>query len=590
MCHTLLDRPRRGPPWARPGLLAAVVLLLPACDPGPGPDRGGLRILVIDDPVAANPLGAVPVQLQGSAIYGMTNSAGFAVFSDLPAGDVVVAAHSIGYCSATAAVTVVAGTTTDLTVPLCPAPGGTSGGNDRVSITTPSPHPGLLLFDAAAAGTCLHDQLVSGLASYLLPVNALPPGSTGGSGETCPTSVTLFTPSHGLWFSSEPAQLPWTPGPDVLPISLPPLLRVPLAIWVAPGLGSPALTDQIRNIHLKEAASILGGAGAGVTLVADEAAGGDPAVVEIPASSPGAPLFPTSGTGCDAATSIMAEPSIYQADKLNVYYVRAITGRGTASTGYYCYIEGARSILFVAVPSGLPHTLAHELGHALGLLEPNWGHTHDYLAGFLTLPPATGTTIGAPRNFMAYGASGDAGRPIYATLGQTFRMNLSPLSWVNLPGTAGTSLRQRAGATPTGVSCPCPAADATADCPVLSLTGSPPDYLSDGPGWELACAVTPALEVITLCVGEARLLSGSLSTTIAGTTLPARSGDLIWISSNPTAVAVDPDKVDTGIDGSNAGWTTLSVTGGSPGDAQVTLYAGGPSATARYDITVKPCP
>lgn len=569
--------------WYR--LLYSGLVLLSACGPEPSVATGGLRVLVLDEPVGAQPVGSARVDLQGLAAGAFTNASGYAVFSNLPAGTYQVAAGMSGYCSTSVPATVAPNAVTEVTVTLCSGPGdGGSGSGDQISLTTPGTQIGLLVFDAAVgAGPCLHDRSVPGLERYPLGVNALPPGSTGGGGETCPTSVTIFTPSHGLYFSNDPALLPWTSGLDNISLTLPPLLKVPLAIWVAPGLGSVTMTQDIRDIHLKQAREIFHPAAAGIALTGDEATGGEPTVVDIPTDSPGASLFIAGAAGCEVAAQIMAQPTIYQADKINVYYVATITGRGTASSGYYCYIEGARPILFIRTFPNFSHTLAHELGHALGLLEPNWGHTHGNLPGFLTQPG------GAPRNFMAYGATGDVARPIYATLGQAFRMNLSPLSWINLPGSGGTSLRQRAGLVSAPVGCPCAAAETSEDCPLLTLTTLAPDHLTSGLGWELACSVAPAAAVVSLCVGESRAVRASFATTVGGVTLPAKSGDIIWVSDNPTVAVLNPAAALSGVDGSGAGWAEQKIVGGLVGSATVTLFAGGPSASGQYSVTVVAC-
>ncbi len=168
-------------------------------------------------------------------------------------------------------------------------------------------------------------------------------------------------------------------------------------------------------------------------------------------------------------------------------------------------------------------------------------------------------------------------------------MNFSPLSWANLPGSGGLSLRQRAGAAPASVGCPCAATDTTDDCPALTLTGLPKDHLTAGPGWEPACATVPDHTVITMCAGHEQVLTVSFATSIGG---PAKASlPHFWSSDNQAVIAIDILKTKPGKDdGKGAGWTSVKVIGDQVGKATVTLLAGGPSAKAEFVIQVTSCP
>ncbi|MDX1394749.1 MAG: hypothetical protein R3195_10160, partial [Gemmatimonadota bacterium] len=123
----------------------------------------------------------------------------------------------------------------------------------------------------------------------------------------------------------------------------------------------------------------------------------------------------------DWASPDAPRPPLYVPGVVNVYYVDHLDNgyRGEA-----CPPLGDRSepFIFVSTAKSNQTTLAHEFGHLLGLnsrLAANHGHSHDFY-GF----PNTNLMRGGVDDTEASGRS-------TLTFGQSFRMNVDPLSWLN---------------------------------------------------------------------------------------------------------------------------------------------------------------
>lgn len=127
------------------------------------------------------------------------------------------------------------------------------------------------------------------------------------------------------------------------------------------------------------------------------------------------------GLGVPAGTSTTFAP-----ESLNVVYVNDIVvppGEGDVPisaglAGYACTADPViGSVIFISMPLRNAGTLTHELGHALGLLEPEWGHTK-YLPGFSytnMMWPYEWDATTVPRSTFS--------------LGEAFRLNIDDHSW-----------------------------------------------------------------------------------------------------------------------------------------------------------------
>ena len=121
-------------------------------------------------------------------------------------------------------------------------------------------------------------------------------------------------------------------------------------------------------------------------------------------------------------------------DSLNIVYVDDILDPPPTNVsvpvssrlaGYSCPWDPATgAVVLLSRQWRTGTTLAHELGHALGLLEPQWGHTD---------PPAFGYT-----NLM-WRFESDAGLGVRSmfTLGQAFRIHLDDHSWLRRSSATG---------------------------------------------------------------------------------------------------------------------------------------------------------
>lgn len=133
------------------------------------------------------------------------------------------------------------------------------------------------------------------------------------------------------------------------------------------------------------------------------------------------------GESCSTAGT---EP-YFNAGVVNVYYVPTVYGEGMTSgvdyLGYNCGglggpEERARfgNLIYISIARRIHNTLAHELGHALSL-----GHADDIVG------PGYPIEYLMPSDNLMFGYN-EAGSTV--TLGQAFRVNLDPLSVLNVNG------------------------------------------------------------------------------------------------------------------------------------------------------------
>jgi hypothetical protein len=209
---------------------------------------------------------------------------------------------------------------------------------------------------------------------------------------------------------------------SALAITPPALLRVPIHIWLVASTNSLAQVEAVRDRLLNKAYPVLETLGTGLTLDTVSTA-----------------LSPTALTAnCSAAGSISTNSAVYDASRINVYFVFYYGNNPGLTPARNCWIESHPEIAFISWgnPNVTDPTLVHELGHALGLIHPNGvgGHT-DFTAGFDAF------------NLMASNTD-----VTNISVGQLYALNFSSDSWLNRSG-SGSVVRTCAD---TWAATPCP--------------------------------------------------------------------------------------------------------------------------------------
>lgn len=256
-----------------------------------------------------------------------------------------------------------------------------------------------------------------------------------GSGENPAWSAGVFDPTHGAIFHAAD----WTPDLDEVGPGPTPVLRmIPIALRIA--VGPPKVPQEIHDEVLQdlEAAN---------SILAEQRAGIAFELVESSTIPPPAAVFADCVTG-DALTPPADRPGV-----LHLYYVNSMGG----ITGLTCPGTDARPhpTIYIATENYHAPTLVHEMGHALGLVLPFKGHTE-------SSPGFDASNIMADEGWDA-----DPFGRQRLTVGQAFRMNADPGSWLNTATTPSGAAPVRA-ATEPRIRCQCGAGDPTGFCPRLS--------------------------------------------------------------------------------------------------------------------------
>lgn len=289
----------------------------------------------------------------------------------------------------------------------CPADTSTSATNTVVVTMTGAPATtrSLLVYSGTQSAICdAFDPAVASATQTvtLTAVSWVP---------SCGAEFDVFTPTAGAFgrrvVGGDAASVSWLSGAiasGAMSISVPPLLSVPVTLWlVASGSNIPVAT-AMRERQRLSAMALLADLGAGITL--------DATLSSLGSVSP----------NCNDAGSISESTSGYSTNQINVYYVE---GYMHAPPGAHyacnCWPQGHPEIVFVSWNSAAnpDPALAHEIGHALGLIHPQ----------------ALGGHIQPGYGFPQFNLM-ESGGPTVTNIstGQMYNMNFSRDSWLNRTG------------------------------------------------------------------------------------------------------------------------------------------------------------
>ena len=276
----------------------------------------------------------------------------------------------------------------------------------------------VVLLDGRRGGECQDDQLLRASASA-------PVGDVEQATSDCNSEIEVF--SAGDAMAMHAPENTWKDGcGDTVNVDLRPPLQVPVSVWLVRRKAAPeaaAAMAHAREVYHRNKTGI-----AFTTRVVDISN-------RIQATRA------TTG-GCKSVNSLR-QSAFYEPKHINVYYVDKPWPVSAFYTGQNC--KNHREVIFIG-PAANVATLAHEFGHAFSLFggKKEMGHTED-VEGF------------DDDNVMAGGGSPSRS---HLSLGQAFRFNVDPRSWLNVK-----SLR-------SGPTHPCPArqpAEPDSRCPRLQL-------------------------------------------------------------------------------------------------------------------------
>lgn len=536
------------------------------------------------------------VVIPEAGLSGVTTLDGKVFFRVRP-GTYTVVARLIGYpaCRTTVAVPP-EGTSVTLTCGLAGGGGGGGGGSgsggggsDIVQVVDATLTPFVGLFDVgtdlSGTATCANDALAGGVATITMPGNAMP----SASGTPCRLTALLLAPDRAPFYESATANVPWTAamGDVYSPAAPAGKVRLPIKLFVNdPGLDASeraTLVNAIRTTHLVLAQQVLDNSYAGLELT-QTLAGGVPDIQDLIATDGNTYVALLEG-GCLKAAQIRVTPAIYDAGRLNVYYVHGAHGEdGGSKAGYSCGTSDAPDIIFLDAEAHRDLTLAHEIGHSLGLTRPDWGHA-DFYGGVY----GTNATPSEPLNVMVDGVVSPS-TSTHFSIGQVAWMHLNAESWLNRGFAGGTSARAQqlgAGAFTTG--CGCPESGATDHCPSLATDidrtplkkwdARPPTEFN--PGCSVALTSPPAsAPTVTLCANGTAAVE---ATAHAADGTAAKGSGKMWVSLSPGVVT--GTLVSSGY-GAPFNLMKGTLTGVAPGVAIVRAYYGG--AFSPITVTVTP--
>jgi hypothetical protein len=259
-------------------------------------------------------------------------------------------------------------------------------------------------------------------------------------------AVALLDPSHGMTMSP----FVWTPGTDRVPAPTPHAIRaLPIAVRVFVGDGADLVKRQngarsFALLEIQDASVVLAENRAGISLdLVDEQ------IVPPPAS--GDETIVKNCAEGDALTKGLD----YAAGVLEVYLVDDLddVSDDDFADGFACpgTNERPHPVIYLRAGARSVNLVLHEIGHALGLTLPGHGHS-DELTGF----------DGSNVMVSGYAPEDEAWRS-RLTVGQVFRMNADPGSWLNW-AKDGLNIPLREATAPR-IHCQCGADDPDGPCP-----------------------------------------------------------------------------------------------------------------------------
>jgi hypothetical protein len=267
--------------------------------------------------------------------------------------------------------------------------------------------------------------------------------------SSCQVEMDAFAPGMGAFARDidplEPGDSDWLVEAieaGTLSIGMPGLTTIPLKLWLVADAADVPTVESVRDRLLDKAYPIYATMGTGMTF-------------DTASSTLSPSIVPRR---CEAADAISTNPAIYDASKINVYFVAHYGNTEGLTPANNCWIKLHPEIVFIswANENLTDPSLAHELGHALGLFHPKGtngqvgGHTYLYEGPEFS-----------PYNLMASNVD-----VTEVTIGQLYALNFSSDSWINR---AGSPLLKPVVRT-------CQDSWGTGTCPALTLTqpGWPP--------------------------------------------------------------------------------------------------------------------
>jgi hypothetical protein len=209
----------------------------------------------------------------------------------------------------------------------------------------------------------------------------------------CELEATGFAQYRGMLLMTAEMMKPHVvqrSGLSVIPVPFRSSLRIEVAIWVLPS----DFSDQFIENKIDEADYAFGMGRTGLQL--------QPAIVHITNTAKIAVI----DQGCANYAAIRGDPTIYNANMINVYVSPLWPG---VLNGLTCTAQNAREIIFLRpwAPSG---ALAHEIGHALSLEHANAMGEHNLM---YQVPQIEIRSV---------------------SIGQAYRMQIETRSWLNRGG------------------------------------------------------------------------------------------------------------------------------------------------------------
>ncbi len=329
-------------------------------------------------------------------------------------------------------------------------PFGATGSHDSISFLGSKPSgPTVAVVDGsfgvAQPRGCRQDD-----AFKITPAAASAPSAIAISNyapdPNCPSEIALFS------WKTAPAFVPhpqWTPGPDLVGVTLHKSVVVPVKFWVLSKAQSDLHSQLLLISRAVVANRLFKESLAGITFkwAFGTVSSGEFALAAQCINS-GCTLGPQNGpTPCPY--SRWKETPWYDDKALNVYLV----DQGSNTT---C---DDRQVIYLHTPRSI--TLAHEVGHAFGLTPHDQGGHADYYDD-----PVDPDRYSFGNDNLMWGLSGVPGGREKLTLGQVFRMHTHSVSALHLLKNPGGGIVRYCHPRDRSPACPSLTLDVTGKIPI----------------------------------------------------------------------------------------------------------------------------